>query len=131
MRGREENLVQILALTVRPRAQQKEEQRAQDKIDRNQSCEPRAFAALQFLVKEKDHKTDGDKDKVELFNASEPKGVPKLLEIEWQVGRGMNALILPASEGVNEAGNGSWVAPLHRWVGHARQRHVEVERAPG
>ena len=46
-----------------------------------------------------------------------------------QVGR-VGLFVLAAADRVEEALHRARVAPLHRRIGHARNRHVEVERNP-
>jgi len=41
--------------------------------------------------------------------------------------RWVGLFVLAAGEGVDEAFDGSWVAPFHGGIGHAGERHVEIE----
>ena len=135
--GGKEDADQFAGLAVRGRVQQKNEHRSEADENADNADDPAAFALLHLAIIQEDPDRDQDANQIEfvvqtvevhqdLFAVGRAK-TDKPIQAFARAVRRADFLILTAGKGVDEPFERSRIAPLHRGVAHAGNRHVQVE----
>ncbi len=142
MRRDEEWFVQLQGLPVGGGIEHFDEERAEHEIERHHSQQPRPLSLLESPEKEEWHQPDAEIHEIEFFDRASHQEPPALFriggypgngllgDVAARSGGGMDFLILPARESVNEPTNRAGIAPVQRRIRHRSQRHVNVEGEP-
>ena len=132
VRGREEHFVQVRRGTVHGHIQQDDQQHRETQVNGGQTDDPGAFALVHAVDEQEgqhadkhEHPAEGLRETEEQVDhlVHEPHGV--LEDV-----RAMDAFILAAAQGVEEAFHFARITPLHGRDGHAGDGFVEVEGNP-
>src|SRR5262249_37633273 len=126
----EEHTHKVLRRAVRRRVEKDQQQHTEEEVNSSDADEPGPLAPVQLEEENKRHQGKERIYPIDPIDKSDTKN-PQLRQENQRVINNITSIgffILTASEGMDDPFHGPWIAPLHRRVAHARQRHVEIKR---
>ena len=132
VRGAEKDLDEVGGGLVGRGVEQHHQQPAQADIHGRKGDDPGPLALLHLEEEDEGHQRDEQIHPGELIGGAFDEHAQLAQEpprFSDQVGR-VGLFVLAAADGMEEPFHRAGIAPLHRRIGHARNRHVEVERNP-